>query len=96
LCNGDKKHPAHNKRIYQLIENAKERKTKINYDLHTSGHASPAAIEDVYNAIKPDKLIPFHCEEPEDFKELSIPSEKVITMNDEDIYDVVAKKIVVK
>jgi len=88
----NKKHSAFNKRIYQFIKAAEKRGTTINYDLHTSGHASPAAIEDVYNVIKPDRLIPFHCEDPEDFKTLKIPKEKIIVMNDEETYDVVSKQ----
>ena len=84
----DKKHSAFDEHKYTFIENAKARGTEIRYDLHTSGHATPKAIEDVFSITNPGVVIPIHGEDPKNFETLNIPKEKIVILNDGEIYDV--------
>ncbi len=72
----DPKHKAFNKKWYDFIERQKEKGIEVNYDLHTSGHATTDMIAKVINAIDPqDALYPMHTEKHDEFKELPIKEE---------------------
>jgi len=85
----DKSHSAFDNHKYEFINNAKARGTEIRYDLHTSGHATQKAIEDVFKITKPDVVIPIHGEDPKNFELLNIPKEKIVILNDGEVYDVI-------
>lgn len=89
----DKGHTAFDEHKYRFIENAKARGTEVRYDLHTSGHATQKAIEDVFEITKPDVVIPIHGEDPKNFETLDIPKEKMVILNDGDVYNVITRKI---
>ncbi len=70
------KHKAFNRKWYDFLEKQKKKGIEINYDLHTSGHATTEMLAEVINAIDPqDKIYPMHTECAGEFKDLPIREE---------------------
>ncbi len=70
------KHKAFKKEWFDFIERQKAKGVEVNYDLHTSGHATPKMLASVINAINPqDALYPMHTEKKAEFMNLPIKDE---------------------
>lgn len=58
---------------------------KLEY-IHTSGHATVSILQQLVNALKPERIIPIHTEKPERFKEYF--GEGVMVVNDGQVIEI--------
>ena len=76
MCYLNPKHKAFKKEWFDFIERQKAKGVEVNYDLHTSGHATPKMLASVINAINlQDALYPMHTEKKAEFMNLPIKDE---------------------
>lgn len=54
--------------------------------IHTSGHATVSILQQLVNALKPERIIPIHTEKPERFKEYF--GKSVTVVNDGQIVEI--------
>jgi len=52
-------------------------------DIHTSGHADIQTIKDVCRTVSPQVVIPIHCEDPDEFKELDLQADVMVLQDKE-------------
>ena len=81
----DKTHVAYDEYKATFVEKSIANGSRLQY-LHTSGHASPESIKKVCELTNAGRILPIHCENPNDFSGLGVTG-KVVVLQDEDIFN---------
>lgn len=80
----DKKHAAFDEYKCGFVDNATAAGSRL-IQLHTSGHATTEDIKRVCEITQAKKIVPIHCECPENFRFLGIKAEIILVQDDESI-----------